>query len=151
MSTIVVGVDGSPQSEAALDWAMAEARLRGATVRAVHAWSLPYHQGEIGHMAGELIHDPLAQFAQETLDAAVRTAASQHAVPVIEGQVVQAPAARALIEAAADADLLVVGSRGRGGFTGLLLGSVSQQCAQGAMCPVVIVRYGEDAEHESPA
>ncbi|MGG7569362.1 universal stress protein [Streptomyces sirii] len=68
----------------------------------------------------------------------------------VERRVVEAPPAPTLIEAARNADLLVVGARGRGGFAGLLLGSVSQQCVQGAACPVVIVRDGVEAG-QSPA
>ncbi|MEV6325621.1 universal stress protein [Nocardia sp. NPDC051787] len=145
MRTIVVGVDGSPPSQEALRWALAEARCHGSTVRAVHAWSLPYHQGEIGHMAVERLGEPLHQEAERTLETALRAAMSGGDGVPIERLVVESPSARALIDAAADADLLVVGSRGRGGFTGLMLGSTSQQCAQHGPCPVVIVHAAPTA------
>ena len=141
MGTIVIGVDGSPASKQALDWALAEARLRGSGVRVVQVWSLPI--GFYGDafapfaLGGETI-EVYAKNAQDRLDD-VLGAADTHGVEV-ERSVVQGPAAETLIEAADGAELLVVGSRGHGGFSGLLLGSVSQQCAHHAPCPVVIVR-----------
>lgn len=145
MSTIVVGIDGSPGSLAALRWALAQARHRGSAVRAVSAWQLPYHQGFIGHLALESFHGPLAQAARHTIDAALADASIDTTGIDVTRVVEEGAAAKVLIDAAADAELLVVGSRGLGGFRGLLLGSVSQQCAQGAACPVVIV---PSARHE---
>ena len=78
--------------------------------------------------------------AQTVIDSSLH-AVGASADSLIEREVVQGSPARRLIESAVDAELLVVGSRGRGGFAGLLLGSVSQHCAQGAPCPVVIVRH----------
>ncbi|MBF6277232.1 MULTISPECIES: universal stress protein [Nocardia] len=143
MRTIVVGVDGSQASTAALRWAVNEARSHDAKVRVVTAWSLPYHQGEIGHLAGETMHELLVRDAERSLAAAVRAAEVDGDTVAIEQVVIRSEPARALLDAAADADLLVVGSRGRGGFSGLLLGSVSQKCAQHAPCPVVIVQPPE--------
>ena len=151
MRTIVVGIDGSRASDSALRWAVNEARCHGATLHAVCAWSLPYHKGEIGHLAGEAMREPFFHDARRRLEAAIDVATSDGNGVSIERHVVEAPAARALIEAAADADLLVVGSRGRGGFAGLLLGSVSQQCVQHAQCPVVVVRAGAAPESTPPA
>lgn len=139
MGTIVVGVDGSPHSRRALRWAVEEAGLRAAAIRAVCVWSWPYEQSEIAHLAGASVRDALCEDADRTLDAAVRAAGLS--TEAVERLVVEGSPAPRLIEAARDADLLVVGSRGRGGFAGLLLGSVSQHCAQGAPCPVVIVRH----------
>ncbi|WP_192827612.1 universal stress protein [Mycolicibacterium aromaticivorans] len=139
MATIVVGIDGSPASVKALRWAVEEARLRGATVRAVYAWSFPFRDGEIAHLAAEAAHDALQQEAEQSAQNAVRQALGADA-DAIECVVTEDSPAQALTQAARDADLLVVGSRGRGGFAGLLLGSVSSQCAQHAPCPVVIVR-----------
>ncbi|ALV39227.1 universal stress protein [Streptomyces sp. CdTB01] len=137
MATIVVGIDGSPASAKALDWATEEARLRGAVLRILHAWSSPYHGSEIARRACEAVHEPLQRAAEETIDAALgHTMALDVA---IERRTVQGPPTQALIEAAQDADLLVVGARGHGGFATLLLGSVSHQCALHAPCPVVIV------------
>lgn len=135
MELIVVGVDGSGCSAGALSWAVDEARLRHAKVRAVHAWAYPpvstYHE------AAHVMNVPLAEQAARTLEHVVADVAGDDVE--IEQVVVESPAAAALLEAAAAASLLVVGSRGLGGFAGLLLGSVSQQCAQHARCPVVIV------------
>lgn len=143
MSVIVVGVDGSPSSAQALHWALAEARLRGAAVRVVHAWEFPYTEGEIARLAGETIHEPLTRAAHELLDDALANVDTDGVTD--ERSVTEGPPARALLAAAQDAELLVVGCRGHGGFTGLLLGSVSQQCAQHAGCPVVIIHHPHDA------
>ena len=140
MARIVVGIDGSDQSKEALRWALDEARLRGASLEVVYAWTLPVYVG-YGAAAGAVI-DPaeLQQAAQERVDGAVEEVVGGKSDVKIERKAVQGLAAGALVEAADGADLLVVGSRGHGGFAGLLLGSVSQQCSQHAPCPVVIVR-----------
>ena len=137
MERIVVGVDGSQPAREALHWAIAEARRRNATVEAVYAWHQPFAVGyaELGEL------DNLAHFekeAQETLDAEVDAVDASGIAP-IERRLVPGGAAGALVEEARGASLLVVGSRGRGGFSGLLLGSVSQQVAHHAPCPIVII------------
>ena len=144
MSTIVVGVDGSEDSKEALRWALAEAESRGSTVRAVYAWSLPIAFG--GPYMPPQVLDPSAtrDHAQASLDAAVDEVAGESPAVAVERSIEQGAAADVLVRAAEYADLLVVGSRGRGGFSGLLLGSVSQQCAQHAPCAVVIVRRPHD-------
>ena len=140
MAGIVVGVDGSPTSKQALRWALAEARCHDSTVRVVTAASFPYSAGEIAHQAALSAAEPLEQAAHTLQDDAVQAVGDATNGVSIQRLVVQGPAAAALLDAARDADLLVVGSRGRGGFVGLLLGSVSQQCVQHATCPVVVVR-----------
>jgi nucleotide-binding universal stress UspA family protein len=140
METIVVGVDGSACSVAALRWAIEEARLRGAKIRAVSAWSYPHVSTY--HEAAHALKVPYAEDAAATLERAVAQVADEAAGVEIETDVVESHAAPALVEAARDASMLVVGSRGLGGFSGLLLGSVSQQCAQHAQCPMVIVHEG---------
>ncbi|MFH8257592.1 universal stress protein [Streptomyces roseolus] len=137
MSVIVVGVDGSPASNEAVRWAAEEARLRQAAVRLVHAWSFPYHEGEIAVLAGESVHGLCVRAAETTMDDAIRVAGLD--ARGVERRIVHGSPVKALLEAAQDASLLVVGSRGRGGFASLLLGSVSQQCALHSPCPVVIV------------
>lgn len=142
---IVVGVDGSEGARRALDWAIDEARLRGAVVRAVMAWSY------IDQPAERFDPDYGGDDAQEELDALVDAAigagatsgAVEPAAVSVERIVVNDLPARALLDAAADADLIVVGARGIGGFKGLLLGSVSQQVVQHAPCPVVVVPGAE--------
>ena len=138
MERIVVGVDGSEPSNRALRWALQEARLRGAAVQAVHAWTPPY-VGVHPYTAPVLHPAELERAARELLDHVVaETDAGSPPVP-IERHVVEGPAARVLLDASKGAALVVVGSRGRGGFAGLLLGSTSQQVCHHATCPVVVV------------
>jgi len=139
MHTIVVGVDGSPGSIAALRWAHAEARLRGATLEAVAVWQYPMMTTIPAFGAMPEVTD-LTDETEQHLRAVVSEAGieSSSEVPVTL-RVCEGAAPAALIEAAAGAELLVVGSRGHGGFAGLLLGSVSHQCTMHARCPVVVV------------
>lgn len=145
MGRIVVGVDGSEQSEAALRWAVDAARLRGATVEAVHAYE-PMPMVGYGFAPAPVATDMVEEMAQTArqdakrlVDEAIRRVEAGD-VMVEAVAVEEVGAARALVERSRDADLLVVGSRGRGGFQELLLGSVSHQAANHAACPVVIVR-----------
>jgi nucleotide-binding universal stress UspA family protein len=131
---IVVGVDGSDGGYRALEWALAEARYRDALVQIVHAWTYPAAAG-LAPMSADLFSESAAPI----LEGAMRLAAEVDPGARVKGETVQRTAALALIEASKGADMLVVGSRGRGGFAGLLLGSVSQQCASHAECPVVVV------------
>ena len=143
MAVIVVGVDGSEGARAALEWAAAEARLRGARLRAVHAWHLPpaaYGSGGFVPPVGVTWEDDLEEAAKTGLAKALGEASGTLEGIEVEHRVGEGSAAVVLTEAAADADLLVVGSRGLGGFKELLLGSVGHQCAQQSPCPVVIVR-----------
>ncbi len=143
MGKLVVGVDGSEGSREALRWAAQEALLRDARVVAIHAWSLPFVAGPMGAIIPTLPREDLEAAARDVLEDAVCEAfGGEAAMPPIEKLVVEEPAGKALVEAAQDADLLVAGSRGHGGFTGLLLGSVSQYCAHRAPCPVVIIPSG---------
>jgi nucleotide-binding universal stress UspA family protein len=136
---IVVGVDGSEQSKAALRWALDEARLRGASIRVVHAWwAYPALLPGAPIIATEW--EELREGADEFVESFVAEVLGEPADVEITAVAVHGTAAPALVEASQAADLLVVGSRGLGGFTGLLLGSVSQQCAHHAPCPLVIVR-----------
>ncbi|MDP9303441.1 MAG: universal stress protein [Actinomycetota bacterium] len=149
---IVVGVDGSPGSDAALRWALAEAELRAVPVRVVIAYqSAPVLadgliMGGPGAVVAATSSDDLQRLrssyeaeARRVLEEALaRLDAPSNGVE-LEADAIEGPPAETLIESGRGADLLVVGSRGRGGFTGLLLGSVSQQCAQHPPCPVVIL------------
>jgi nucleotide-binding universal stress UspA family protein len=148
MGKIVVGVDGSAGSGAALAWAIEEARLRGSTLHAVHAWELALAPGEpetyvaVGEPSSE--HDleavsrRLETSADEVLAASVRDVDATGVD--LRPESVEGNAADTLLHAAEDAELLVVGSRGRGTVKSLVLGSVSQKVAHRAGCPVVIVR-----------
>ncbi len=129
---IVAGVDGSAESKEALRWAARQAALIGAELHAVIAWHLP----EIYAYAGR----DYAADAAEVLEKAVSDALGPDpGIPVVT-QVVEGHPAHVLTAMCPDADLLVVGSHGHGGFDGMLLGSVSQHCVQHACCPVVVVR-----------
>lgn len=133
MERIVVGVDGSANGSRALRWALSEARLRGSVVAALYAWNFPFVAAPYSIPA-----DPgFEEDARLALDRVI--AAEDTDGVVVEPILACGSAASSLIEAAKDADLLVVGSRGRGGFAGLLLGSVSQQVVHHATCPVVVV------------
>ena len=136
MQRVVVGTDGSPGSQRALEWAVEEARRRQARLAVVHIWDAPF-EPTWGTMGVDIA--AYEEHASETLDDAVADCRAAEPGVEIEPRLVRGPAATTLVELAKDADLLVVGSRGRGGFAGLLLGSVSQQVAQHATCPVVIV------------
>jgi nucleotide-binding universal stress UspA family protein len=141
MQRIVVGVDGSEGSLRALRWAADEARRRSAELDVVLAWHLP-HTGVYRQVVGYLDLGLFEKEAQAILDRATAEAKAT-GVGLVESIFVHdGSPSRALREAARDADLVVVGSRGRGGFAGLLLGSVSQQVAVHAPCPVVIVPAG---------
>lgn len=143
MARIVVGIDGSDDSKQALEWALDEARLRGASLRVVYAWMLPVYATGYGFAPGALI-DPVAmsESASSHLDKTIDEIVSKAKDVAVERKAIEGPAAQVLVEEAEGADLLVVGSRGHGGFAGLLLGSVSQQCAHHATCPVAIVPNG---------
>jgi nucleotide-binding universal stress UspA family protein len=140
MSTIVVGVDGSNGARTALDFALHEARRRGAGVRVVAAWQLPAVAYAGGYGPGD--SELYGELEQEARDNATHALEQMHAGGLeITTVVREGNAAHVLLAEAADADLLVVGSRGLGGFRGLLLGSVSQQCAHHTPCPLVIVPH----------
>jgi nucleotide-binding universal stress UspA family protein len=133
---IVVGFDGSPPSHRALRWAAAEATQRGVRLDVVHAWTAPYPLS-----TNEVFRDPstFEQSARNFLDRAVSSIASDDPACDVHPVLVNDNAASALLQVAEGAELLVVGSRGHGGFTGLLLGSVSQHCVHHARCPVVVI------------
>lgn len=140
--TIVVGIDGSTNSVAALRWAISEAALRGDTVRALHCWTYPVGYGV--DMAGipSMAPDRLEQSAQEVLaDVIDRATVGMVPVPTVERVVRHGAAANELVSESKDADLVVVGSRGHGGFVGLLLGSVATQIVHHGHCPVVVVPH----------
>ena len=135
---IVVGVDGSDQSGAAMDWAIGESRLRKGEVQALTAWSFPYVSDAMGTAWD---YEIFQKDAQAILEAELERV-KDRGVPVT-GKIVEGNPASALIGASRDADLVVVGSRGHGGFTGMLLGSVSHQTIHHAHCPVLVIREPE--------
>ena len=137
MAKIVVGVDTSEGSRRALEWAVDEGRRRGVTVEAVYVWQLPtFAATPLGAVPIELGN--FEDDAQQKLNAMIDEVDAGGGAPVVRTVLTGHPAS-CLLEAASDADLLVVGTRGHGGFVGLLLGSTSQQVTQHAPCPVVVV------------
>lgn len=132
---VVVGVDGSDSSMGALDLALEEARLRTGQVHIVTAWHYPV----IGDAAGRAEdHEAFGDHARQAHEKALRHSAD--AGVDVTGEVTEGHPADVLLRAAHGADLLVVGSRGHGGFTGMLLGSVSNHAVHHAGCPVLVVR-----------
>ncbi|WP_308119304.1 universal stress protein [Streptomyces sp. JJ38] len=146
---VLLGVDGSPAGAAAADFAFAEAALRGTGVLALHAWT-PWN------VKAPRPEDPAAPYALEqgelaageerVLAEALAGRTERHPEVPVEHEVLRGGTREALIERSERAGLVVVGARGHGGFTGLLLGSVSQAVLHHAHCPVAVVR-GHDARH----
>jgi nucleotide-binding universal stress UspA family protein len=149
---IVAGVDGSPSSVSALRWAVGQAGLTGASVDAVMAWHYPdlAASGGYGLAAGAI--EPRYDFreaAEKFVAEAIASGLDPASDVRVRARVAEGNPARVLLDAADGAALLVVGSRGHGGFTEALLGSVSQHCVHHARCPVVVVRGEEPAMKES--
>jgi nucleotide-binding universal stress UspA family protein len=139
MGKIVVGVDGSVGSRDALRWAFAEANLRNAALEAVIVWQYPV-TASLPTFGAMTTPDDFENDARATLLGILADEGITAESPVpVTTLVAEGNAARALLDAANAADLLVVGSRGHGGFTGVLVGSTSQQCVHHAKCPVVVV------------
>jgi nucleotide-binding universal stress UspA family protein len=136
---ILVGVDGSPGSRKALTWAAAEAAEHGADLTVVNVWehTLPPTAG--GPSVSEHFSDP-SQRTPDELVAYIKEVLGEDPPVRVQPRVTQGNVSRVLIEESAGADLLVVGTRGHGGFSGLVLGSVSQHVAAYAECPVTVVR-----------
>jgi nucleotide-binding universal stress UspA family protein len=137
---VLVGVDGSPQSGAALQYAVAEANRRGARLRvvstyfpeySVHGRTQPLSASEPAIEVDVEAH--IRQMVEEAL-------AADAAAPPVDIVIAAGPAAGVLIDMSGEVDVLVVGHRGRGGFASMLLGSVSLQCVLHAHCPVIVVR-----------
>lgn len=136
-----MGVDGSPSSRAALRWAVSQAKLTRGTVDAVIAWQIPMVFRNYGwapiyvEEAGDFREN-----ARKIIEAVISEEVEPAGSELVRSQVVNGHPARVLLDAAAGADLLVVGSRGHGGFAEALLGSVGQHCVHHAHCPVLIMR-----------
>jgi nucleotide-binding universal stress UspA family protein len=141
MDTIVVGVDGSAGSIDAIRWAAAEAKLRGAKLRAVAAWEFPFTSTGFGDSVAMLPVEDLEADAKRMLDEALNTAIPDPAaLAAVERAVVSGHATSVLRTESKDATMIVVGVRGHGGFIGMLLGSTPDQLVKHASCPVVVVR-----------
>ncbi|MEY9213914.1 universal stress protein [Thermobifida halotolerans] len=139
---VVVGIDGSSASENAVEFAFAEAARRGTELVAVCAWQpITAFALTMGPLPAEVFdEDPVAESARQTLEEAIAAPRERYPGVLVNVRTVRSHPAAALLETATPTDLIVVGSRGRGGFTGLLLGSVSQSVLHGAHGPVAVVR-----------
>ncbi len=135
---VVVGVDGSPHSDAALRWALRDAEKHGGQVTAVFAWQVPFSS-----FPGLYDREALEKASKEFVIEKVSAVAPKPSVPLLP-LVAEGEAAESLLAAAKDADILVLGTRGRSHLAGLLLGSVSQICAAAARCPVVLVKREDE-------
>lgn len=144
MRGIVVGVDGSDVSRRALRWALDDAERRGADVEVVHVYdtaALYYSEASIHADLGKLA-DRVREDAEDLVGGMVAAALAGRGDLSVTPVAIDAPnPAGVLTDRAAEADLLVVGTRGHGGFAGLLLGSVSHQCVSHPPCPVTVVPY----------
>lgn len=145
---ILVGVDGSPGSRRALAWALEEAAARGSVLEAVLVWRGPYDFPKDFYFPSDE-EKPIAH-ARARLAEIVREVAAEHPEVEIESRVLEGDPAATLCRRAAQADALVVGSRGHGAIGALLLGSVSATCARHSPCPVVIVPAGRAAHAPVP-
>jgi nucleotide-binding universal stress UspA family protein len=138
---IVVGVDGSEGSKAALRWAMVEAQLSDATLEAITTWQDPIVYGySYGWMPAIDDGESIAATKGKVLDDTIAGVSAELRQPVtVLPRVIEGHPTQTLLDAAAGAHMLIVGSRGHSTFAGILLGSVSQHCVQHAPCPVVVV------------
>jgi len=138
---VVVGVDGSPESVGALRWAAEYATAIGATIKAVLSWHYPAAAGPapVG-VAPQAISDEVRANMQLALDQAVADVYGATTPKNVQTEVAYGHPSQVLVEESKSADLLVVGNRGHGSFTGMLVGSVSIHCVTNAACPVVVVR-----------
>jgi nucleotide-binding universal stress UspA family protein len=141
---ITAGVDGTDESLAGLDWAAREAVRRGTALRVVHAWEFqPDAAADVADREAQ------QQWVRDAVEGAARRVAERHPGLEVTAEVREGPAVPTLAGAAADAELLVLGSRGHGPLVGFLLGSVGQQVLVEAARPVVLVRAGDEASAEA--
>ncbi len=136
--TMLVGVDGSDSSLQALRWALREARLRGDNVDVLHCWHITSY-GDMAGLGAVYSGDMGQESAEALLADLMEKVAAETGGLTVTSHVELGPAATTIIEATTQADLVVVGRRGHGGFLSLVMGSVAQQVAAHAHCPVVIV------------
>lgn len=134
---VVVGVDGSESSYAALRWAARYARTVGGVVEAVHVWDTP---SDVGWSGPAVDPEFDLEQARERFTQELRAVFSAEPPGGLEERLVEGDPSEVLIRASEGAEVLVLGHRGRRGFARAVLGSVSQRCAQHAACPVVVVR-----------
>jgi nucleotide-binding universal stress UspA family protein len=139
MQSIVIGVDGSEGGKTALEFAAHEAAAHRVTLRVVCAWDVPYSVYAGGFVPPADLRETVQRDAETTARLAAEFASELEPSIYVEHEAVEGHPSEVLVKEAADALLIVVGSRGHGGFASMLLGSVSHEVAQHATCPVVIV------------
>lgn len=137
---VVVGVDGSPQSARAAAFAFAEADGRGVPVVAIHAWTLAFYGGVVPTDEGSEAYRQMRQEQDAVMDGSLARGVEAHPAVQVDRRFVRSTSVKALADASEGASMVVVGSRGRGGFSGMLLGSTSRQLLQSTRCPVAVVR-----------
>lgn len=149
MSEVIVGFDGSEPAQQAVLWAADEARRRGAVLHVVQSWKEPVLAGPTGL---DLWTDPgaLVREVSDGFEAQVAALLVGHADVEVRTSLIDQPPARGLIDLGAEAELIVVGARGNGGFAGLGLGSVSNRVARRAATPVVVVRHDAATRADGP-
>lgn len=147
-TTWVIGVDGSDNSKRALDWAVSQAEGRDVRLIAVSTWSIPVATS--GALPGTVVFPDWSEVEADMLrNTQEITRAAERSGVAIEARVIEGRAAQTLIDLSADAEMLVVGGRGLGRLKGLLLGSVSLQCATHARVPTVVVAPTADVDAAS--
>ncbi|CAL9675916.1 Universal stress protein_MSMEI_3859 [Streptomyces sp. enrichment culture] len=144
---ITAGVDGSQESLAALAWAAREAVRRDRPLRVVHAWRFEPQEALEAGIEGDA--DSQGEWVHSAVTEAVGTVTERHPDLAVTTDVIEGPVADTLVAAAADAETLVLGSRGHGRIVGFLLGSVGQQVIAAATRPVVLVRAGDQPSSEA--
>lgn len=145
MDRVIVGIDGSEGSRVALRFAADEARQWGVPLVAVRAWEYPHLIAPTSSVPDS---EEMSKAIAGQLNSTIEEVLGPDAADTVEAVVVDDPPVRAILDTAGPTDLIVVGSRGLGGFRGMFLGSVSQQVAHYAPCPVVIVHH--DAQTDAP-
>ena len=144
LGVIAVAVDGSADSVVAARVACHEARVRGAKVVAINTWGVEVVDGFVVTESDEEQYAAIKARQTEAVERALTSARQDYPEVEIEVQIVHGPVVKSLIEASTSADLLVLGSRGRGGFVGKLLGSVSQKVLRASSCPVIIAKAAQE-------
>ena len=137
---VVVAVDGSPDSAVAARIACREAKIRGARVIAVNTWGLEVVDGFVVTESDAEAFAAIRARQTELVDRALTSARRDYPEVQIEIKIIHGQAVRSMVEQSQSADLMVLGSRGLGGFAGKLLGSVSQRVLRGSSCPVIIAK-----------
>lgn len=150
IGSVVCGVDGSPSSLDAVAWAASEAHRRSEPLVIVHAWQFPLYHVPLDSPVVTPEDGGLEKAAEQVVAEAEQRARETAPDVAVTGRLISGGAAGAILAVAAQADLVVLGSRGLGGVTGLLVGSVGVQVSAHAPCPVIVVRRLEEAAEEAP-